>query len=48
VRVDRPGEIAPALERALGSGRPVVLDIAIDPEELGAHRPKTVSRTAPR
>jgi benzoylformate decarboxylase len=37
-RVVRPDEIRPALERALGSSGPVVLDVVIDPEELGAHR----------
>ncbi|MYE46956.1 MAG: thiamine pyrophosphate-binding protein [Chloroflexi bacterium] len=31
--VERPEEIAPALERALGAGRAALIDVAIDPEE---------------
>jgi len=31
-RVTEPGQIRPALERALASGRPAVLDVQIDPE----------------
>ncbi|WP_432989401.1 thiamine pyrophosphate-binding protein [Dactylosporangium sp. CA-233914] len=30
IRVDRPGDLAPALERALSAGRPVVLDVHTD------------------
>jgi acetolactate synthase-1/2/3 large subunit len=30
IRVDRPGDLAPALERALCAGRPVVLDVHTD------------------
>jgi acetolactate synthase-1/2/3 large subunit len=30
-RVDDPEEITPALERAIGSGRPAVLDVVVDP-----------------
>ncbi len=30
IRVERPGDIAPALERALASGRPAVIDIVTD------------------
>ncbi|HYM70520.1 MAG TPA: thiamine pyrophosphate-binding protein [bacterium] len=44
VEVARPAEIRPALERALGAGRPVMLNVIIDPSEMGAHRPK--ARTA--
>ncbi|KXA92845.1 acetolactate synthase catalytic subunit [candidate division MSBL1 archaeon SCGC-AAA259E17] len=32
-RVTRPGEIAPKLQEALDSGKPAVLDVAIDPDE---------------
>jgi benzoylformate decarboxylase len=40
VRIERPEEIRPALERALGGSRAIVLDVLIDPDELGAHRVK--------
>jgi len=33
-RVTRPEEITPALERALGAGRPAVVDVHVDPEEI--------------
>lgn len=39
-RVERPREIRPVLERALTEGRPVVRDVLIDHDELGAHRAK--------
>lgn len=29
-RVEKPGEIIPALERALASGKPAVLDVVVD------------------
>jgi acetolactate synthase-1/2/3 large subunit len=32
IRVDRPGDLAPALDRALSAGRPVVLDVHTDIE----------------
>ncbi|WP_213451904.1 thiamine pyrophosphate-binding protein [Rhizomonospora bruguierae] len=32
IRVDRPGDLAPALERALAAGRPVVVDVHTDIE----------------
>ncbi|HYV67343.1 MAG TPA: thiamine pyrophosphate-binding protein [Myxococcales bacterium] len=35
IRVERPGEIAPALERALAADRPAVVDVATDIEALG-------------
>lgn len=31
-RVERPGEIGPALERAIASGRPFVVDVAVTPK----------------
>jgi len=40
VQVVQPADIRPALERALGAGRPMVLDVLIDPAELGGHRAK--------
>ena len=33
VRVDQPGEIKAALEMALASGRPAVVDVATDPSD---------------
>jgi acetolactate synthase-1/2/3 large subunit len=32
--VTRPGEIRPAIERAIASGRPAVVDVIIDPDEV--------------
>jgi acetolactate synthase-1/2/3 large subunit len=34
IRVERPSEIAPALERALAANRPAVVDVATDIEAL--------------
>jgi acetolactate synthase-1/2/3 large subunit len=34
IRVEKPGEIGPALERALNAGRPAVIDIVTDIEAL--------------
>jgi acetolactate synthase-1/2/3 large subunit len=34
IRVEKPGEIAPALERALKAGRPAVVDVVTDIEAL--------------
>jgi acetolactate synthase-1/2/3 large subunit len=34
IRVEKPGEIAPALERALAAGRPAVIDIVTDIDAL--------------
>ncbi|MBI4054780.1 MAG: thiamine pyrophosphate-binding protein [Elusimicrobia bacterium] len=34
LRVERPGELAEALSRALISGRPTVIDALVDPEEM--------------
>ena len=33
IRVDRPGDIQSALEQALASGRPAVVDVVIDPKD---------------
>lgn len=44
--IARPDAIAPALSRALAAAGPTVLDLVIDPEELGAHRPKPTSYVA--
>jgi acetolactate synthase-1/2/3 large subunit len=35
--VERPEEIAPALERALASGEPAIVDVALDPEAMAGH-----------
>ena len=34
IRVEKPGEIGPALERALAAGRPVVIDVVTDIEAM--------------
>ena len=34
IRVERPGEIGPALERGLAAGRPVVIDVVTDVEAM--------------
>jgi acetolactate synthase I/II/III large subunit len=34
IRVERPNEIAPALQRAFAAGRPVVIDVVTDIEAL--------------
>ena len=33
IRVDRPGDIQGALEQALASGRPTVVDVVTDPQD---------------
>jgi acetolactate synthase-1/2/3 large subunit len=33
IRVDRPGDIQSALEQALASGRPAVIDVVTDPHD---------------
>jgi acetolactate synthase-1/2/3 large subunit len=38
-RVERPGDFAPALERAFAAGRPAVVDVLVDPS---AHPPLTL------
>ena len=35
--VERPEELAPALERALASGRPAIVDVALDPDAMAGH-----------
>jgi acetolactate synthase I/II/III large subunit len=37
IRVEKPGEIRPALERALGLGKPVVVDVATDMYAIAPH-----------
>ena len=34
IRVERPAEIAPALERALNANRPVIIDVVTDIDAL--------------
>ena len=34
IRVEKPAEIAPALEKALASGRPALIDVATDIEAI--------------
>jgi acetolactate synthase-1/2/3 large subunit len=36
-RVDRPGELAPALERALGAGVPAIVNVMLDPDAMSGH-----------
>jgi acetolactate synthase-1/2/3 large subunit len=31
-RIENPGDLKPALEKAIASGRPTVLDVIMDPE----------------
>ena len=38
IRVEKPAEIAPALQRALAAGRPAVIDVATDIDGAGADR----------
>jgi len=35
--VETPAEIGPALERALGSGEPAIVDVALDPDAMAGH-----------
>ncbi len=35
--VERPGEIAPALERALASGEPAIVNVVLDPDAMAGH-----------
>ncbi len=39
IRVNQPGDIQEALERALASGRPAVVDVATDPKDSEAPIP---------
>jgi acetolactate synthase-1/2/3 large subunit len=36
-RVERPDELAPALERALGSGEVAVVNVMLDPDAMAGH-----------
>ena len=35
--VERPEELAPALERALGSGEPAIVNVMLDPDAMAGH-----------
>ena len=35
--VDRPAEIAPALERALQAGAPAIVNVMLDPDAMAGH-----------
>ena len=35
--VERPDELAPALERALASGQPAVVNVMLDPDAMAGH-----------
>jgi acetolactate synthase I/II/III large subunit len=35
--VERPGDLAPALERALGSGQPAIVNVMLDPDAMAGH-----------
>lgn len=39
LRVEKPAELAPAVERALSAGRPAIVDVRTDPEVLAALAP---------
>jgi acetolactate synthase I/II/III large subunit len=36
-RVERPEELAPALERALGAGAPAIVNVMLDPDAMAGH-----------
>jgi acetolactate synthase I/II/III large subunit len=35
--VERPGDLARALERALGSGQPAIVNVMLDPDAMAGH-----------
>ena len=35
--VERPGELAPALERALAAGEPAIVNVMLDPDAMAGH-----------
>ena len=35
--VERPDELRPALERALGSGEPAIVNVMLDPDAMAGH-----------
>jgi acetolactate synthase-1/2/3 large subunit len=35
--VERPADLAPALERALGSGQPAIVNVMLDPDAMAGH-----------
>jgi acetolactate synthase-1/2/3 large subunit len=35
--VERPDELRPALERALGAGEPAIVDVLLDPDAMAGH-----------
>ena len=35
--VERPGELRPALERALASGEPAIVNVMLDPDAMAGH-----------
>jgi acetolactate synthase-1/2/3 large subunit len=35
--VERPGELRPALARALGAGQPAIVNVMLDPEAMSGH-----------
>jgi acetolactate synthase-1/2/3 large subunit len=35
--VERPDELAPALERALGAGEPAIVNVVLDPDAMAGH-----------
>jgi acetolactate synthase-1/2/3 large subunit len=35
--VERPGELAPALERALAAGEPAIVNVMLDPNAMAGH-----------
>jgi acetolactate synthase-1/2/3 large subunit len=35
--VEHPEEIAPALERALASGQPAIVNVMLDPDAMAGH-----------
>lgn len=41
-RVDTPGEIIPAVQQALASGQPAIVDVHIDPDEVPPMHPRAL------
>ena len=35
--VERPADLAPALERALASGEPAIVNVMLDPDAMAGH-----------
>jgi acetolactate synthase I/II/III large subunit len=36
--VERPADLAPALERVLASGQPAIVNVMLDPDSMAGHQ----------